>query len=92
MAELVTEEPGVACALGNPALGKQSQLGQESLMTREHSPPSKSQVPARDLVSKTKADDSHAMLGGCGLHTHSCVTPPPTCTYSHPQTPKDEAD
>lgn len=75
MVELDLEEPGVASALVNPALVKQSQLDQESSVARQHSPTGKSQVPVRDLVSETKADDSHTILGGCGLHVHSCVNP-----------------
>lgn len=74
MAELDIEEPGVASALVNPALGKQSQLDQDSPIARKHSPTGKSQVPVRDLASK-KANDSHTILGGCGLHRLSCVTP-----------------
>lgn len=58
MAELDIAEPGVASALVNPALGKQSQLDQESPVAGQHSPTGKSQ----DLVSKTKADDSHKHL------------------------------
>lgn len=82
MVELDTEEPGVASALVNPALGKQSQLDQESSEARQHSPTGKPQVPVRDVVSKTEADDSRAMLGGCGLHMHSCVTPKSSYTLT----------
>lgn len=82
MVELDTEEPGVASALVNPALGKQNQLDQESSEARQHSPTGKPQVPVRDVVSKTEADDPRAMLGGCDLHMHSCVTPKSSYTLT----------